>query len=156
MRSMTSSRTIRSVRPTHASALTSIWAKLELGSPEASRCMHPDVNPASRGRVCGLLHCAALLGGRVPGGGLLAPSLLRRRLLRRGLPDAGLLRRRATLLDQLLTTDREQFVGPLVGHCLEAVATRQRRVCLTVGHVDTEAAVLGEHRVAAHRVVAEL
>src|SRR4051812_34440775 len=105
MRSMTSSRTISSVRPTHASALTSIWAKLELGSPEASRCMQPDVNRASCGRVDGLLGCPALLGGRLPGWGLLRRTRLRRRLLGRGLAGAGLLRRRAALLDQLLTAD---------------------------------------------------
>ena len=100
----------------------------------------------------------AFLGGL----GLLRGSLLRRRLLRRGLLR-GLLRRRllGRLLGRLLRRAAgppvgEQLGRPLVGELLDRVALAQRRVGLAVGDVGAEPAVLDHHRLAGHRVVAEL
>ncbi|MPM17748.1 hypothetical protein SDC9_64147 [bioreactor metagenome] len=87
-------------------------------------------------RSGGLLRCCRLLRGR----------LLRRRLLRGGLPRRG-------ALGPLLG---EQLGAPLRGQRFQDVGPAQRRVGLAVGDVRPEPAVLDHHRLAGDRVGAQL
>ena len=109
---------------------------------------HPSVR-AVRVLAAGRSAARTLVSASWPAA-FLAGGLLRRRLA------GGPLRRGPALGGDLLAADRQQLVGPLGQHVLDAVALADRRVGLAVGDVHAELAVLGDDRALADRVGAEL
>ena len=126
-------------------------------SPRRPRARCTPSSPAATARplphptVRSVVRCVDADGSSCAGSDFLAGALLLRRLLARRL-----LRRSPPLAATCSRRIGQQLVRPLGRHLLEPVALAERRVGLAVGDVHAEAAVLGDDRLLAHRVGAEL